>query len=137
MPHRSAVESSETCPPVTVGRFSLFKQASKNYKKASRAEKNRYFSNLKNVWSNPQIPARKKFGILQKLTKCSKNALIPPLLDSGKIIDDPVEKANLFNQFFTGKSQVINPDDHPPDLDKIETDDNFEHITQATLKLGQ
>ena len=114
----------------------LFKQASKNYKKASRAEKNRYFSNLKNVWSNPQIPARKKFGILQKLTKCSKNASIPPLLDSGKIIDDPVEKANLFNQFFTGKSQVINPDDHPPDLDKIETDDNFEHINTSHFEIG-
>ena len=114
----------------------LFKQASKNYKKASRAEKNRYFSNLKNVWSNPQIPTKKKFGILLKLTKCNKNASIPPLLESEKIVDDPVEKANLFNQFFTGKSQVINPNDHPPDLEKIETDDIFEHINTSHYEIG-
>ena len=72
--------------------------ASKKYKVQSRAEKTRYFSNLKNLWSNPQISTRKKFGILQKLTKSQKNASIPPLLDSEKIIDDPVDKANLFNQ---------------------------------------
>ena len=113
-----------------------FKQASKNYKNASRAEKNRYFSNLKNVWSNPQIPTRKKFQILLKLTKTQKNASIPPLLDSGKIIDDPIEKANLFNQFFTDKSQVNRPNDNPPHLDKIVTDGNFDNITTSHFELG-
>ena len=88
------------------------------------------------MWSNPQIPTKKKFGILLKLTKCNKNASIPPLLESEKIVDDPVEKANLFNQFFTGKSQVINPNDHPPDLEKIETDDIFEHINTSHYEIG-
>ena len=41
---------------------------SKNYKNESRRAKNRYFNSLKSVWANPNIPARKKFAILQKLT---------------------------------------------------------------------
>ena len=117
-------------------KYELFKMASKKYKVQSRAEKNRYFSNLKNLWSNPQISTRKKFGILQKLTKSQKNASIPPLLDSGKIIDDPVEKANLFNQFFIDKSQVYNPNDNPPQLNRIETEDNFEHIDTSHYEIG-
>ena len=36
-----------------------FKKASNEYKKASRHEKNKYFSTLKNVWSHPNISSKK------------------------------------------------------------------------------
>ena len=114
-----------------------FKKASNEYKKASRHEKNKYFSTLKNVWSNPNISSKKKFGILQKLSKTSKNASIPPLLQSGKIFDDSTEKANLFNRFFCDKSQVPNPNEVPPNLEKIATHDKFEHINTSHYEIGQ
>ena len=119
-----------------VHKHGLFKDASNDYKKVSRAEKNKYFSTLKNIWNNPKITSRKKFSILKKLTKSTKNASIPPLCDAGKTIDDPVAKANLLNSFFTDKSQVINPNDKPPELDKIETDDIFENINTSHYEIG-
>ena len=114
----------------------LFKEASKNYKKQSRAEKNKYFSTLKNIWNNPNISSRKKFSILKKLTKTNKNASIPPLSDAGEVIDDPVAKANLFNRFFTEKSQVNRPNDNPPNLEKFETNDSFENINTSHFEIG-
>ena len=72
----------------------------------------------------------------KNLLRAKKNASIPPLLDSERLIDDPVEKANLFNKFFTDKSQVSNPNDNPPQLDKVETDDIFEHINTSHYELG-
>ena len=53
-------------------KFSLFKNASAAYKNESRRAKNSYFNSLKSVWSNPDIPARKKFSLLQKLTNSTK-----------------------------------------------------------------
>ena len=46
-----------------------FKKASNEYKKASRHEKNKYFSTLKNVWSNPNISSKKVWDF----TKTVKN----------------------------------------------------------------
>ena len=111
----------------------LFKDASKNYRSQSRAEKNKYFQTLKSVWNDPKISSRKKFSILKKLTKTQKNALIPPMSEDGEIIDDPIAKANLFNKFFTDKSQVYKPDDTPPNLEKLETNENL--LTLLDLKL--
>ena len=119
-----------------VHKHGLFKEASKNYKKQSRAEKNKYFSTLKNIWNNPNISSRKKFSILKKLTRTNKNASIPPLSDAGEVIDDPVAKANLFNRFFTDKSQVNRPNDNPPNLEKFETNDSFENINTSHFEIG-
>ena len=70
------------------------------------------------------------------MTKTNKNASIPPLFEDDKTIEDPLEKANLFNRFFTDKSQVIKPNDQPPDLEKIVTDDNFEYIDTSHFEIG-
>ena len=114
----------------------LFKDASKNYRSQSRAEKNKYFQTLKSVWNDPKISSRKKFSILKKLTKTQKNAPIPPLSEEGEIIDDPIAKANLFNKFFTDKSQVYKPEDKPPNLEKLETNENFENIDTTRFEIG-
>ena len=119
-----------------VHKHDLLREASKSYKRVSRAEKNKYFSTLKNIWNNPKISSKNKFSILKKLTKTNKNASIPPLFEDDKIIEDPLEKANLFNRFFTDKSQVIKPNDQPPDLEKIVTDDNFENIDTTHFEIG-
>ena len=70
------------------------------------------------------------------MTKTSIKVPIPPLSDEGVIIDDPIDKANLFNKFFTEKSQVNRPNDIPPNLEKIETLENLENIDTTRFEIG-
>ena len=117
-------------------KFSLFKNASAAYKNESRRAKNSYFNSLKSVWSNPDIPARKKFSLLQKLTNSTKNNVIPPLFEDGNIVSDPLKQAEIFNQYFTGKSNVRNPNDNPPTLESYVTNDVFENINTSHWEIG-
>ena len=117
-------------------KYEKFRNASKNYKNESRRAKNRYFNSLKSVWANPNIPARKKFAILQKLTNSSKNSVIPPLIENGKTVSDPLEQAEIFNQYFTGKSNVRNPNDTPPTLESFVTNDVFEKLNTSHWEIG-
>ena len=113
-----------------------FKQASKKYKYESRRAKNQYFQNLKNIMSNPKIPAKKKFNLLKKLSRTSKDTSIPPLLENGELVNDPQEQAEIFNKYFTGKSNVRNPNDEPPTLENFVTKDVFENLDTNHYELG-
>ena len=86
--------------------------------------------------SNPKISAKKKFGLLQKLSKTSKNNIIPPLLDNGELVNDPLQQAEMFNKYFTGKSNVRNPNDKTPPLDDVVTQDVFENLDTSHYELG-
>ena len=116
--------------------YEKFKNASKSYKFQSRRAKNSYFNSLKGIWSNPGIPAKKKFSLLQKLTKTAKSNCIPPLIEGGKVINDPFEQAEIFNKYFTGKSNVINPNDKPPDLETFVTNNAFDTLDTTHWELG-
>ena len=65
----------------------------------------------------PKYQARKS-SLSLKAEQDLKNLFFPPLSESGQLIDDSVKKADIFNQFFTSKSTVSNPDDQPPFLEK-------------------
>ena len=117
-------------------KYSLFKKASNIYRNENRRAKNRYFNSLKSVFSNPDVPARKKFAILQKLTNSSKNTVIPPLIEGENTVSDPLEQAEIFNQYFTGKSNVRNPNDDPPVLENYVTNDAFEYLNTSHWEIG-
>ena len=117
-------------------KYQKFRDASKSYKTASRREKNRYFNGLKSVWSNPNIPPRKKFSILKKLSKTEKNNFIPPLIENNQTIHDSKNKAEIFNKFFTNKSQVLSPNDSPPELQNIQTNEILENFNTSPYEIG-
>ena len=117
-------------------KYSSFQKSSKEYKNESRRAKNEYFNSLSNVWKNPKISAKKKFSLLQKLSRTSKSNVIPPIIENGKIVNDPLQKANIFNEHFTGKSNVINPNDKPPTLDAFITNDAFENLDTSHFEIG-
>ena len=48
--------------------------------------------------------------------KNSKFVNVPPLIENNVTIQDPTEQSNIFNTYFTSKSQVENPDDPVPTL---------------------
>ena len=113
-----------------------FREASNSYKKQSRRSKNVYFNSLKNVWCNASISAKKKFDILKKLTRTTKNCVIPPLIEDGKVVNDPQEQAQIFNKFFAGKSTVINPGDTPPSIDKLTTNEPLDKLDTSFYEIG-
>ena len=78
--------------------------------------------------NNLKISAKKKFGLLQKLSKTSKNNIIPPLLDNGELVNDSLQQAEMFNKYFTGKSNVRNPND------KTQTFETTYHLGKARRK---
>ena len=108
----------------------------KQYKYESRRAKNQYFQNLKNILSNSKIPEKKKFSLLKKLSKTSKDNSIPPLLENGELVNDPLEQAEIFNKYFNGKSNVRNPNDEPPILESFVTKDIFENLDTTHFELG-
>ena len=116
--------------------YSSFQKSSKEYKNESRRAKNEYFNSLSNVWKNPKISAKKKFSLLQKLSRTSKSNVIPPIIENGKIVNDPLQKANIFNEHFTGKSNVINPNDIPPTLDAFTTNEALENLDTSHFEIG-
>ena len=118
-------------------KYSSFQKSSKEYKNESRRAKNEYYNSLSNVWKNPKISAKKKFSLLQKLSRTSKSNVIPPIIENGKIVNDPLQKANIFNEHFTGKSNVINPNDKPPTLDAFTTNEAFENLDTSHFEIGQ
>ena len=117
-------------------KYEKFKQTSNVYKNESRRAKNQYFNSLKNIWGNPTIPSRKKFAILQKISKTTKNSCIPPLVDKGVIISDPLQQAETFNRYFTDKSNVINPGSSPPTLVNIPTNGAFDTLDTTPYEIG-
>ena len=98
--------------------------------------KNAYFNKLKKVLSNPEITSKKKFTILNRLTNTGKDANIPPIIDNDKVINDPLEKAQLFNKFFASKSKIHGKNDTPPKLEPIPTISNLSDVTTSHHEIG-
>ena len=73
---------------------------------ANRRAKFAFYNSINSTMNNCNISAKKKFGILLKLMKNNKFSSISPLNENGEIINDPKEKGQIFNNFFTSKSKV-------------------------------
>ena len=50
--------------------------------------------------------------------KNNKFCSTPPLVENDIVINDPEEKSNIFNTFFSSKSSVPNPNDTAPNLER-------------------
>ena len=106
------------------------------YKKQAKKAKRNYFRTLKGTMENPDVSARKKFGMLERLTNTGKNACVPPLIDNDTVSHDPREKADIFNKHFMSKARVEGAEDEPPRLDKIQTLGDLSNIETGHFELG-
>ena len=77
--------------------FQKSRDAANQSTKANRRAKLDFYNTVNSTMHNNSISSKKKFSILTNLMKNSKNASIPPLLDNGKIVNDPQEKSELLN----------------------------------------
>ena len=94
---------------------------------ANRRAKQTFFNTITATMHNHNISSKKKFCILSKLMKNNKISHIPPIIEDEKIVTDPKQKANIFNNFFASKSSVQGADDPTPVLPQ--KDDIFEKLS--------
>ena len=86
---------------------------------------------------NPELTAKKKFGILLKLTNKNKNSSIPPLVENDKIINNDQEKANIFNTFFASKATLNNSNEDPPLIEKIPDIPHLDTINTSPFEVSK
>ena len=95
-----------------------FKTASKESVKANRRAKASFFNSVNATMTNNEISPKKKIGILTKLMSNQKLSSTASLIENGKTIENPKQKSNVLNTYFSNKSTVANPEDCVPHLEK-------------------
>ena len=117
--------------------FEQSRQSANESCKANRRVKINYGSTVNSLLVNPSISAKKKFGILLKLMKNNKFCNTPPLVENENVINDPLEKSNLFNTFFASKSTVPNSNDPAPNLERKEGVPSLSNLNTSPFELAK
>ena len=105
--------------------------------KANRRAKAAFTNTVNNTLRNPSISAKKKFAILFKLMKNNKFTNIPPLVENDVTVQDPLQKSNIFNDFFASKSSVNNPNDPAPNLQRREGVSSLNSINTSPIEVAK
>ena len=69
--------------------------------------------------------------------KNNKFTPTPPLLENDVIINEPKQKSELFNTFFSSKCNVQNANDDPPNLQRFLNVSSLENINTSPLEVGK
>ena len=75
---------------------------------ATASSKLKYYEGLANKLNDPKTDPKTYWKILKALVNCTKIPLIPPLLVGNQLVSDFLEKANLFNDYFSKQCTTIN-----------------------------
>ena len=117
--------------------FEEYKSSSKESHNASKRVKKEYYNSVNNILNNPEISAKKKFGILMKLMNNKKFTSIPTIIENGINKTKPEEKANILNTYFASKSSVTNPEDEVPLLNPKVNYNKFENINTSPIEIAK
>ena len=117
--------------------FAKSRTAANKSLSANKRTKSNFFNSVNSTMKNNNISAKKKFSILLKLMKNSKHSQIPPLTEGDTVINDSQEKSNLFNSFFSSKSTVPNPNDIPPELEKLQGIPSLNSVSTSPIELSK
>ena len=70
-------------------------------------DKEKYFSSLGSMLSNPSTGPKKYWSILKKKLKTNITTVIPPILDGNIFITDIKDKCVIFNQYFKEQCKTV------------------------------
>ena len=96
-----------------------------------------FYNTLNSTMNNCSISPKKKFQILCNLMKNNKFSPIPPLIENNVTINDQKQKSEVFNNFFASKSKVVNANDEPPILERLENIKNLENINTSPIEVAK
>ena len=73
-----------------------------------------YYRRIASKLNDPNSAPKTYWSILKSFTNGKKIPLIPPILVKDQLVTDFLEKANLFNEFFTQQCNTIENDSTVP-----------------------
>ena len=117
--------------------FNTARESANQSTYANKRSKVNFYNGVNALMKNPNISAKKKFGILTKLLKNNKSSSIPPLIENNQTVTDPKLKGDILNQHFSSKSTVTGNDDVPPDLDKIPVTSEFNNLNTSPIEVAK
>ena len=117
--------------------FTKSRNAANNSNLANRRAKSAFFNSINSTMNNSSISAKKKFSILQNLMKNNKFTPTPPLVEENETINDPKQKSEIFNAFFSSKSYLKGYQDEPPNLQKLVGVSDLETLNTSPIEVGK
>ena len=87
--------------------FAVLNLLTQDMQDAITSSKLKYYEGLANKLNDPKTAPKTYWKILKTLVNGTKIPLIPPLLVSNQLVSDFLEKANLFNDYFSKQCTTI------------------------------
>ena len=87
--------------------FILLQNTNQQLSDLIKNSKDEYNNRLSLKLNNPKTSAKAYWTILKTLVNGKKTPLIPPLLVNGTLVTDFLQKANIFNSFFSEQCTTI------------------------------
>ena len=81
---------------------------------AITSSKLKYYEGLVNKPNDPKTAPKNYWKILKRFLNCTKIPLIPQLLVGNQFVSDFLEKANLFNDYFSKQHMTIHSNSTTP-----------------------
>ena len=104
---------------------------------ANRRAQKAFYNSVNSTMNNPNISAKKKYGILTKLMKSQKISTIPPLIENNQTITDSKQKSDLLNKHFANKSTLPGQHDQPHILGKFNTLSDLSQINTSPIEISK
>ena len=113
------------------------KESAKFSLQANKRAKKNFFDSVNSTLKNHNLSAKTKFKILTRLMMTNKFSSIPPLIDNGITINEPQQKSNIFNNFFTSKTDITGIDDPIPALDELNIATKIGNFNTSPFELAK
>ena len=97
--------------------------------------KNKYYKRLGDKLNNPNTSCKTDWSIIRTFVNGEKTPIIFPLLVNDKLVLNFVEKANIFNDFFSSQCQRMSNDSTLPRTFSFETTNRLTSCLKALLIL--
>ena len=87
--------------------FAVLNSLTQDISDAITSSKLKYYEHLANKLNDPKTAPKAYWKILKTFVNSTKIPLIPPLLLGNQLVSDFLEKANLFNDYFSKQCTTI------------------------------
>ena len=99
-----------------------------------RSSKEKFYCKLSTKLANPSTSSKTYWSILKAFVNGKKIPIFSPLLVNDNFITNFLEKANLFNEFFSKQCQPLQNNSTLPKSNRYHTENRLNDITQNCLK---
>jgi hypothetical protein len=113
--------------------WELYNTADKEYTRAISTAKQEYYSHLYESLNDPNICRKKWWKLVKTAYSTNESSTVPDLNVNNRVVENPVEKCNIFNEFFSSQSSVDDSNANLPELIIPDTTLNIPVISRESV----